>query len=146
MLKNYLNNRFYILFLTPFFCGLLSVFSFQPYNITALNFFILPILFSLTVYINKKLKSSFRKKSYKKNLFTFGALFGFGYYLSGISWITNSLTFDDNFKILIPFALILIPFFLCLFSGFTILLIGPYLRYNISSILIFSGAVAFQIF
>ena len=36
---------------------------------------------------------------------------GFGFYLSGLSWITNSLTFDDNFKIFIPFALIFIPLF-----------------------------------
>ena len=29
----------------------------------------------------------------------------------------NSLTFDDNFKILIPFGIILIPLFLSLFFG-----------------------------
>ena len=112
----------------------------------ALNFFILPIFFYLTVYINKKSKSTFRKKPYKKNLFIFGSLFGFGFYFSGISWITNSLTFDDNFKILIPFALILIPLFLSLFVGFVTLLVGPYLNYNITSIFIFSGALAFSDF
>ncbi len=66
--------------------------------------------------------------------------------MSGISWITNSLTFDDNFKFLIPFALILVPMFLGLFLGFTILFIGPYLSYNFSSIFIFSGAIAFSDF
>ena len=35
-------------------------------------------------------------------------IFGFGFYLSGISWITNSLTFDDNFKILIQSIIIII--------------------------------------
>ena len=142
MIEKYLNNRFLILYVTPFFIGLLSVFSFQPFNITLLNFFILPIFFYLTAYINKKSKSTFRKKAYKKNLFIFGTFFGFGFYLSGISWITYSLTFDENFKILIPFALILIPLFLSLFIGFTALLVGPHLRYNISSIFIFSGAIA----
>jgi apolipoprotein N-acyltransferase len=146
MLEKYLNNRFYILYLVPFVLGLLTVFSFQPFNLTILNFFILPIIFGLVVYINKKSKSTFRKKPYKKNFFTFGVLFGFGFYLSGISWITNSLTFDENFKILIPFALVLIPMFLSLFLGFTILFIGPYLSYNFSSILIFSGAIAFSDF
>ena len=146
MLEKYLNNRIAILYLTPFFIGILTVFSFQPFNITILNFFILPIFFSLTVYINKKSRSTFRKKPYKKNLFIFGILFGFGFYLSGISWITNSLTFDDNFKILIPFALILVPMFLSLFFGFTILFVGPYLNYNFASILIFSGALAFSDF
>ena len=118
MLVKYLNNRFYILYLVPFVLGLLTVFSFQPFNLTILNFFILPIIFGLVVYINKKSKSIFRKKPYKKNLFTFGVLFGFGFYLSGISWITNSLTFDENFKILIPFAIVIIPLFLSLFLGF----------------------------
>ena len=146
MLEKYLSSRFSILYLTPFFLGLLTVFSFQPYNLTFLNFLILPIFFGLAVYINKKSRSTFRKKPYKKNLFIFGFLFGFGFYLSGISWITNSLTFDENFKILIPFALIFIPMFLGLFLGCTILFIGPYLSYNFSSILIFSGAMSFADF
>ena len=146
MLEKYLNNRFLILYVTPFVIGLLTVFSFRPFNITIINFLILPIFFYLTVYINKKSKSIFRKKPYRKFLFIFGSLFGFGFYLSGISWITHSLTFDENFKILIPFALILIPLFLSLFTGFTILLIGPFLNYNLSSIFIFSGAMAFSDF
>ena len=142
MLEKYLNNRFLVLYLTPFFIGLLTVFSFQPFNITLINFIVLPIFFYITVYINKKSKSTFRKKPYRKNLFIFGSLFGFGFYLSGISWITNSLTFDENFKILIPFAFVLIPLFLSLFIGLTTLLIGPFLNYNFSSILIFSAALA----
>ncbi len=146
MLDKYLSNRFFILYLTPLVIGLLTVFSFQPFNITLLNFFILPIFFYLTVYINKKSKSSYRKKPYRRNLFIFGSLFGFGFYLGGISWITNSLTFDENFKVLIPFALLFIPLFLSLFSGFATLLIGPFLNYNFSSILIFSGVLAFSDF
>ena len=146
MLEKYFNNRFLILYATPFIIGSLSVFSFQPFNITIINFLILPIFFYLTVYINKKSKSTFRKKPYRKNLFLFGSIFGFSFYLSGISWITNSLTFDENFKVLIPFAFILIPLFLSLFLGFTTLLIGPFLNYNFSSILIFSGAIAISDF
>jgi len=142
MLEKYLSSRLFVLYLTPFFLGLSTVFSFQPYNLTFLNFLILPIFFGLAVYINKKSRSTFRKKPYRKNLFIFGFLFGFGFYLSGISWITNSLTFDENFKILIPFALIFIPIFLGLFLGCTILFIGPYLSYNFSSILILSGAMS----
>ena len=68
MLDKYLNNRFLVLYLTPFFIGLLTVFSFQPFNITLLNFLILPIFFYLIVYINKKSKSIFRKKPYRKNV------------------------------------------------------------------------------
>ena len=73
-------------------------------------------------------------------------VFGFGFYLSGISWITNDLTFDENFKILIPFALILIPLFLSLFSALTTLLVGPYLNFNFSSLLIFSVGFSFSDF
>jgi len=146
MLKKYLNNRFLVLYITPLIIGLLTVFSFQPFNITLVNFLILPIFFYLTVYINKKSKITFRKKPYKKNLFIFGSLFGFGFYLAGISWITNSLTFDENFKVLIPFAIIFIPLFLSLFVGFVTLLIGPFLNYNISSIFIFSASLAFSDF
>ena len=62
--------------------------------------------------------------------------------MSGISWITNSLTFDENFKTLIPFALILIPLFLGLFIALTILFIGPYLEYNFHSLIFFSASLA----
>ena len=146
MLEKYLNNRFLTLYLMPFIIGSLTVFTFQPYNLTFLNFLALPIFFYLAVYINKKTKSNYRKKPHKKNLFIFGTLFGFGFYLSGISWITNSLTFDENFKVLIPLAIILIPLFLSLFMGFTILIVGPFLNYNISSIFFFQQLWRFQIF
>ena len=146
MLEKYFNNRFLILYVTPFILGALTVFSFQPFNFTLINFFILPIFFYHIVYIKKKSKNAYRKKPYKKNLLIFGTCFGFSFYLSGIFWITHSLTFDENFKILIPFALIFIPLFLSLFFGLTTLIIGPFLNLNFASILIFSGAFAFSDF
>ena len=71
-----------------------------------------------------------------------GFIFGFGFYLSGIFWIAHSLTFDNNFKFLIPFAVIIIPLFLAFFSGITILFVGQFLSYNFSSILLFSASIA----
>jgi apolipoprotein N-acyltransferase len=47
-------------------------------------------------------------------------MFGFGYFISNLYWITNSLTFEEIFKPLIPFALILIPLFLGIFYGIAI--------------------------
>ena len=138
MLKNLLSNRFVVLYIITFIIGSISVLSFEPFNLTIINFIILPLFFYFIVYINKKSKGIYRKKPYKKNLFIFGLLFGFGFYLSSISWITNSLTFDNNFKVLIPFALILIPLFLSLFTAFTTLVIGPYLKYNFMSLIFFS--------
>ena len=142
MLDKYLNNRFITLYLVPFILGSLTTLSFQPYNLTIINFIILPLFFYLIIYIKKKSKTIYRKRPYKKNFFIFGLLFGFGFYLSGISWITNSLTFDANFKILIPFALILIPLFLSLFMALIILFVGPYLKFDFGSIILLSGSIA----
>ena len=144
MIKALFDNRYFILFIFPFLIGSLSVLSFQPFNFTIINFIIFPIFFYTIVYISKKSQSVYRKKPYKINLFIFGLFFGFGFYLSGISWIVNSLTFDDNFKILIPFGLIFIPLFLSLFMAIPILLIGQNLRLNFSSLIIFSVAIAFS--
>ena len=144
MLEKILSNRFFVLYLIPILIGFLTTLSFEPYNITILNFFILPIFFFLLVHINKKSKGVYRKKPHKKNLFVFGLVFGFGFYFSGITWITNSLTFDNNFEILIPFALILIPLFLSLFLAFTTFIIGQYLKLNLPSLIIFSASIAFS--
>ena len=144
MISKYLDKRFITLFLLPLSIGSLSVLSFQPFNLTFLNFFTLPACFYLIVYIKKKSKGIYRKKPYRKNLFFFGTAFGFGFYLSGIHWITNSLTFDENFRILIPFGLILIPLFLSLFFSITTVLIGPLLNLNLQSIILFSASLAFS--
>ena len=111
MKKNYFNNHFLILYIYPFILGGLTVLSFQPFNLTFINFIIFPLFFYLIFYIEKKSKSIYRKRPYKTNFFIAGQSFGFGFYLLGISWIANSLTFDENFKILIPFAIILFLFF-----------------------------------
>ena len=144
MIEKYLNNRFLILYIVPFMLGSLATLSFEPFNFILINFLILPLFFYLLVYINKKSRAVYRKKAYKKNLFIFGLIFGFGFYLSGISWIANSLTFDENFKFLIPFAVVLIPLFLSLFLGITSVIIGPYLKLDIHSILFFSASLSFS--
>jgi len=125
----------------PFFLGLMTVFTFQPFNISLINFFVLPVFFLILVYVKKSSMSTYRKKPFQKNLFLLGFIFGFGFFLSGIFWISYSLTFDDSFKILIPFALVLIPIFLGIFTGLTTLIVGRYLNYNLSSVLLFSGAL-----
>ncbi len=144
MFEKYLNNKFLILYLTPFIIGSFSILSFNPFNFSLINLIILPIFFYLITHINKKSKVKYRKKPYKKNFFLFGLFFGFGFYLTGISWISNSLTFDENFKILIPFSIILIPLFLSLFVAIPIVLVGPYLRLDFSSLFIFSLSLAFS--
>ena len=115
MLKQILNSRILLVFTIPLVLGLLSVFSFQPFNITFINFLIIPIFFLILSDINKRSKNKYRKKPYLKNLFFVGYLFGIGFFLSGTYWISYSLTFDENLKLLIPFSIILIPFTLGLF-------------------------------
>ena len=143
MIEKLLNNRFYILYFFPLMLGSLTVLSFQPFNFSFINFFILPVLFFLIILINKRSQSTYRKKPHKKYLFTLGTFYGFGYFLSGIFWITNSLTFDENFKILIPLALIFLPLFLSLFFSLIILACGPFLTLNIKSIFFFYGLIVF---
>ena len=143
-MEKFLNNRLITLYLFPFILGSLTVFSFQPFNYTFINFLILPSFFYLLIFIKKKSKNVYRKKPFKGNLFIFGTTFGFGFFLSGLYWITNSLTFDDNFKVLIPFALVLIPLFLSLFFSLITVLFGTILNLNLSSIFLLSAALAFS--
>ena len=144
MIEKYLNNRLLTLFVIPTILGSLTVFSFEPFNFTIINFIVLPIFFYLLIYIKRKSKGIYRKKPYRINLFLFGTCFGFGFYLSGIHWIVNSLTFDENFKILIPFGLILIPLFLSIFFSITTVLAGPFLNLNVASIFLISASLAFS--
>ena len=142
MSPKYISSSLFNFILSSFLVGGISVFSFQPFNFSLINFIILPSIFFLIILIKKKSKSVYRKKPYKKNLFIFGTSFGFGFYLFGIHWITNSLTFDDSFQILIPFGLVLLPLFLSLFFSITIFILGPFLNLKLYSIFLFSGGLA----
>jgi len=107
-----------------------------------INFIIFPILFLVTTYVKKKSKNTYRKKPYLLNLFLIGYLFGVGFFIAGTHWISHSLTFDANFKFLIPIALIGLPIFLGIFFGIANLLVGPFLQNNFTSILLFSSSFA----
>ncbi len=127
-MKSILENKVY-LFLICLLLGILTSFSLPPYNLFFINFLTLPVLLHILVnYIDKKTISFF-----------VGWVFGFGYFISNLYWITNSLTFDVNFKFIIPFALILIPLFLGIFYGLVTFLSNFFnLKNKFSSILIFS--------
>ena len=137
MLK-FLNTRFFILFVFPFFLGSITVLGFNPFNLLFVNVFSMSTLFYLIYYVKKKTQSSYRKKPFLKNLFFLGSAYGFGFFLFGLYWISYSLTFDPAFKLLIPFALILIPLFLSLFFSIPIILIGHFIEFKISSIILIS--------
>ena len=146
MILAFFSSRFFLIFLFPFILGTLTVFSFQPFNLSYINFAIIPILFLLTVYVQKKSKNTFRKKPYLLNLFFIGYLFGIGFFLTGTYWISNALTFDENFKFLIPIAMLGLPLLLGIFFGIANLIAGPFLKHNFTSILLFSSSLALMDF
>ena len=132
------------MFFAPFLLGALTILGFAPYNLTFVNFLTFSILLILISIIKKKTQAKYRKKKSKRYFFYLGCAFGFGFFLFGNYWIAISLTFDEMFKVLIPFAIILIPLFLSLFFGLVTLLTGPFFEKNISFILFFS--LVFSIF
>tara|TARA_Y100000590_G_scaffold196_1_gene232 strand:- start:1130 stop:2695 length:1566 start_codon:yes stop_codon:yes gene_type:complete len=138
------NSKFFVIFLAPFLLGALTVLGFSPYNYTFINFFTFSILLFLVLNIKKKTQSKYRKKKSNRYFFYLGCTFGFGFFLFGNYWISISLTHEEMFKGLIPFALIVIPLFLSLFFGFAILIVGPFSEKNIFFIIIFS--IIFSIF
>ena len=141
--KKFIENKISMVFILPFLLGSLSTLSFQPFNITLINFVILPAIFLILIFVKKKSKNIYRKKPFLSNLFYVGYFFGIGYFLTGTYWISNSLTFDKELSYLIPFTIILIPIFLGLFFGLATLIIGPIIKNNFSSILIFCSSFAF---
>ena len=124
-----LDNKFFIITIL-FFLGFFSSFSLPPYNIFFINFFTFPFLFYiLVINLDRNLL----------NNFLVGWVYGFGYFLSSLYWISNSLKFDKNFEDLIILSILLIPFLLSLFYGlFSYLFKFFNLKMNFSSILIFS--------
>ena len=123
-----LKNNLYLILL-----GAVSSFSLPPYNHFIINFFTFSLFFIYLFRINKNINS-------KIIYFKYGWFFGFGYFISNLYWLSISLTFDENYKFLIPFSIILVPAFMALFYGVAIYMFSYFLNNKkvISSVLIFS--------
>ncbi len=122
-------KKIFILLVIPILIGIVSSFSLPPYDLFFLNFFCYPTLYLFFVLIQKD------KKLFS---FIFGWMFGFGYFISSLYWISNALTFDEIFKPLIPLAIITIPLFLGIFYGLATFFTSFFkINKNFSSILIF---------
>ena len=112
--------------------GIITSLSLPPFNYLIINFFTFTLLF---VFLIKKTNEP---KNAKLSFF-YGWLFGFGYFISNLYWISISLTFDQNFKFLIPLTIFLIPAFLAIFYGlisFLFLIVKP--KKILISFLVFS--------
>ena len=105
-----MKNKKYLEFLFLVIIGGFTSLSLPPNNYLLINFLTIGSFF---IYIFQKKK----KITKKKHWFLYGWLFGFGYFLTNLYWITISLTFDENFIYLVPFVLILIPLFFGIFYG-----------------------------
>jgi apolipoprotein N-acyltransferase len=90
---------------------MLTSLSLPPFNFLIINFLTFTLFFSFLI---KKSNNNINIKYY----FFYGWLFGFGYFITNLYWISISLTFDQNFKFLIPITIFLIPTFLAIFYGF----------------------------
>ena len=113
-----------------FSLGALSSLSLPPFNLFFINF----ISFSLFFYFLIK-----KKKFKDTTFFIYGWVFGFGFFLTNLYWITISLTFDQSLKFLIPFSFILIPSFLSVFYGLAIYIFSIFKSKDIiSSFFLFS--------
>ena len=139
-----INNKFFVVFFVPFLLGAITTLGFSPYNLTFVNFLAFSVLLFLISIIKKRTQSKYKKKRSKRYFFYLGCAFGFGFFLLGNYWISISLTHDETFKNLIPFAIIFVPLFLSLFFGLSILAVGIFAEKNISFILLFS--LVFSIF
>ena len=120
-------------FLILFLLGGASSFSLPPYNFFFINFISYTFLFLFLVEAKNSNKSNL-------NFFLYGWFFGFGYFICSLYWISISLTFDNNFKFLIPISIICIPAFISIFFGIATLITKFFLSQKkiISSIFIFS--------
>ena len=124
-----------LIYIIPFIIGLITSYSLPPYSFFFINFITFPFLFFY--FLSNQHKGKWAS-------FKIGWLFGFGYFISNLYWITNSLTFEEIFKPLIPFSLIIIPLFIGLFYGLiTFFCYFFNLKKNFSSILIFSFFFSF---
>ena len=126
-----MKKKFYIDAIFLISLGLLTSLSLPPLNYFILNFLTLSLFY---IFLIKKLSLNKNKKIF----FVYGWLFGFGYFVSNLYWISISLTFDENFKFLIPLTIIFIPGFLSLFYGlisYLFIILKP--KKNLSSFFLF---------
>ena len=89
-----------------FFAGALMDLALAPFYLAPVLLFSFPVLY---------VKLTEAKTG--RQAFWSGWWFGFGYYVFGLYWVSNSLLVDLRFAWLIPFAICLIPAAIALFTG-----------------------------
>lgn len=128
-MKNFLfkKNKY----LVSFSLGSILSLILPPYSYSALGFLIFPTLLYL-LFTNRD--------GTRKSIFYIGFLFGYGYFLFSLYWITYSLNFDDNLAILKPITLVVLPSVVAIFYGLASMLIKKSISDNFYFIVVFSVA------
>ena len=125
--------------LSIFLLGLSLSLAFAPFNLGFVCLVIIPILFN-----------TLEKTQDLKKVFIYSFLFCFGFFISGIYWICNSLLIDvARYGWLIPFAITLIPALMALyFAGIYLLykFLINYLKLHSNSIKILLFSIAWLVF
>ena len=127
-----MTKKLYTEFVFLISLGAITSLSLPPFNYLIVNFITLSFFFIIIIKKAEKTKN-------KKLIFLYGWLFGFGYFITNLYWISISLTFDESFKFLIPITIVFIPAFLALFYGtlsFLFFILKP--KKLISSFFLFS--------
>ncbi len=127
-----MKKKIYIKSIILILLGCFSSLSLPPFNYILINFLTFSLFYILLI-------KTFEINKNKKLFFLYGWLFGLGYFISNLYWISISLTFDESFKFLIPLTIVLVPAFLALFYGlasFLFLIFKP--KKNLSSFFLFS--------
>ena len=126
-----MKKNLYINFLFLLILGAITSLSLPPFNYFIINFFSFTLFF---LFLYKRINTN-------KNFlffFLYGWFFGFGYFATNLYWISISLSFDQNFRFLMPITIILIPSFLAIFYGLTSLIFAFFNKKTVNSFLIFS--------
>jgi apolipoprotein N-acyltransferase len=124
-------RNFFFTYIFLLLLGSLSSFSLPPYNFIFINFFTYSLLLYFIIF--------FKDKNVKlSNFFFLGFSFGYGYFVSSLYWVSNSLTFDQQLNFLIPIAILGLPILLAVFYGVSILAIHSFIKKDYVFLLIFS--------
>ena len=100
------------IFIVSFLLGLFLALSFEPFKVPFLSLLIIGIYFLLNDTVFKSFQN------YHKIFFYNGILFGFGFFLLSMYWVSNSiLELNDKLFYIAPIILIFLPFCLSIFFG-----------------------------
>ena len=111
-LLEFIPPRKHYFFILNFLLGLSLAFSFEPFNVPFLSVFVIGIYFLLNDY------AFHNSKNHYKIFFYNGLLFGFGFFLLSMYWVSNSiLEFDSDLFYIAPIILIFFPLCLSIFFG-----------------------------